>query len=155
MGLNYMIGSWALLAFGWEGVWAGPMALLPNCYRTDFGSKWYQQHKMAKAISLIFLLHFCTMGSGDRSPILLCNLRLEHSQERSITMTAVSACLTSETPQVSYAKQVVTCVGRDGSGSNILCPFPCFDEPEPSACLSTRSNDRLLCTGTSNARAQI
>lgn len=65
---------------------------------------------------------------------------------------AEAAAVSSDAPQVSYAKHVVTCVGRDSSGSNILCPFPCFDElaADRSAVQAFKIQaSALLCSGTS------
>lgn len=64
------------------------------------------------------------------------------------------ASLSSDDAQVPYAKQVNAFLGRRGRGSNILCPFQCFDELEPTVLLLHGSNDwPLLCSGASDATA--
>lgn len=64
------------------------------------------------------------------------------------------ASLSSDDAQVPYAKQVNAFLGRDVRGTNILCPFQCFDELEPTALLLHGLNDwLLLCSGASDATA--
>lgn len=49
---------------------------------------------------------------------------------RSVTAAAVVAAVSSDAPEVSYAKQVVTCVGTDRLAVAALFSalFLCFDE---------------------------
>lgn len=71
-----------------------------------------------------------------------------------ITAATAMASSSSDDAQVPYAKQVNAFLGTDVRGSNILCPFQCFDELEPTALLLHGSNGwLLLCSGASDATA--
>lgn len=48
------------------------------------------------------------------------------------TAATATASSSSDDARVPYAKQVDAFLGRDVRGSNILCPFQCFDELEPT-----------------------